>query len=255
MKKSSFDHIKQTWREVARYNRNDDFSFELEVHKKLLNAFHVGDYYFYVFNCATAELEYVSDRVVAILGMDSPDQLSAEYLVNNMHPDDRPYFFEFESRVVDFLKTLGPERILKYKMAYDYRVRSTKGDYVRVLQQSVTIQTDDLGSVIRTLGVHTNISHLKKDGPPSLSFIGLEGEPSFHDVGRGLLAGQSGIAALTKREAEILQLLIKGNTSKQIAALLSISKLTADRHRKNMLQKMNCRSTTELAIKMMQQFC
>lgn len=51
---------------------------------------------------------------------------------------------------------------------------------------------------------------------------------------------------LTSREREILQLLAEGRTSKQIASTLSISPNTADRHRKNIMAKLDIHSIAEL---------
>jgi len=51
---------------------------------------------------------------------------------------------------------------------------------------------------------------------------------------------------LTDREIEIIQLLIQGKTSKEIAEELFISKNTVDTHRRNILEKTNLNSTAEL---------
>ncbi len=52
---------------------------------------------------------------------------------------------------------------------------------------------------------------------------------------------------LTKREKEIISLLVNGKTSKEIANELFISKNTVDTHRRNILEKTGLRSTVELA--------
>ncbi|NOT37576.1 MAG: response regulator transcription factor [Saprospiraceae bacterium] len=44
---------------------------------------------------------------------------------------------------------------------------------------------------------------------------------------------------LTKRELEILQMLVEGKTSKEISAQLFISKDTVNVHRKNLMKKLN----------------
>jgi DNA-binding NarL/FixJ family response regulator len=54
------------------------------------------------------------------------------------------------------------------------------------------------------------------------------------------------IPLLTSREREILLLLAKGFTSKEIADYLYVSKETIDKHRKNMLHKHNCKNSIEL---------
>ena len=58
---------------------------------------------------------------------------------------------------------------------------------------------------------------------------------------------------LSKREKEILILLMQGKTSRDIGDALFISKFTVDVHRKNMLRKTGSASTTELTMKVMQQ--
>lgn len=51
---------------------------------------------------------------------------------------------------------------------------------------------------------------------------------------------------LTKRETEILQLLVKGRTSIQMAKQLNLSKYTIDTHRKNIHKKLGIKSNTGL---------
>jgi DNA-binding NarL/FixJ family response regulator len=54
---------------------------------------------------------------------------------------------------------------------------------------------------------------------------------------------------LTEREKEILQLLIKGNSYKEIASALFISVETLNSHIKNIYRKLNVHSRSELAAK------
>lgn len=51
---------------------------------------------------------------------------------------------------------------------------------------------------------------------------------------------------LTKREAEILQLIVKGDTTQEIAGKLSISPRTAETHRLALLKKLYAKNTAEL---------
>jgi DNA-binding NarL/FixJ family response regulator len=51
---------------------------------------------------------------------------------------------------------------------------------------------------------------------------------------------------LTSRQREIVQLLIEGMTSRQIAVSLGMSQKTAETHRAAILQRLNCHSTKEL---------
>lgn len=54
---------------------------------------------------------------------------------------------------------------------------------------------------------------------------------------------------LTKREIEVAKLIMKGNTSNQIAAELFISSRTVDTHRANLMQKLEVKNSIELINK------
>ena len=52
--------------------------------------------------------------------------------------------------------------------------------------------------------------------------------------------------ALTRRELEVLRLLAKGNTNRQIAGLLNLSMRTVENHRANLMGKLGLASRVEL---------
>ncbi|ALJ01435.1 hypothetical protein DC20_13055 [Rufibacter tibetensis] len=168
--------------------------------------------------------------------------------MDNIHPDDLPWFLNFENAVTEFFLKLPPGKSMKYKVRYDYRIKKANGQYIRILQQVVTIQADEAGGVLRTLGVHTDISHLKKEGKPVLSFIGLDGEPSYIDVNAKVVFSPQK-EVLSKREKEILSLLISGNHSLEISDKLYISQHTVNTHRRNILAKTGVASTSELVAR------
>lgn len=123
---------------------------------------------------------------------------------------------------------------------------------MRILQQVVTIQHTDEGGILRTLGMHTDITHLKQENKSSLCFIGLDNEPSFYDVKPNVIALVPS-KFLTNRETEIVNCIANGCKSKEISELLFIEISTVETHRKNILKKTNCKTTNELiqkAIKM-----
>lgn len=245
----TYDKIRNSWNKVSRnHDGNIPPSFELEVYKKLLNFFHVGDYYYYILNVASAEMEFVSETINAVLGYPSEGH-SVNKILENIHPDDWERFVACEQKVSNFFTQLPSDKVLKYKVSYDYRVRCANGKYKWILQQVATIQSSDEGAVIRVLGVHTDITHLKNnDQPAGLSFLGLEGEPSYHNVLlEPALVSQKSL--LTKREKEILRLITNSYTSEQISKELFISVDTVNTHRKNLLRKAKCNSPIELVVK------
>ncbi len=51
---------------------------------------------------------------------------------------------------------------------------------------------------------------------------------------------------LTVREGEIVDLIVKGNSSRKIAGILGISKWTVDRHRANIRKKLGISNVVDL---------
>lgn len=223
-----------------------DLELELEIHKKLLNIFQVGDCYYYIFDLKKVELEYVSKEVEAVLGY-RVEQMNLTFLLDKIHPEDQPWFLNIENKAVEFFSQLSIEQIPKYKVRYDYRMRKSDGTYIRILQQVITIQYNEVGGVLKTLGVHTDISHLKMEGRPVLSFIGLNGEPSYIDVDIKKVFGTSS-GFLSERESQILTMLIDGKETKEIASTLFISPATVSTHRKNLLAKTKAKNTAEMIV-------
>jgi len=251
MKSTFFKEASHIWKAISGDIKTDKLNYDLEIHKKLLNIFNVGPYYYYVFNVNNACLEFMSPLVKEVLGYE-PDEIDIPFLMDRTHPDDIPWFLNFENKVGCFFKELTIDQIPNYKVSYDYRIRKLNGEYIRILQQVLVIDYDADGNVLLTLGVHTDISTLKspfETGANSkLSFIGLNGEPSYYDVNVEELFKISK-TQITKREHEILCSLLNGNSSSEIANQLFISKLTVDTHRKNLLQKMEVANTAELVSK------
>lgn len=246
MEKLILNEARKIWTEIGQHKTPGKLKLEVELYKKLLNIFQVGDYYCLIFNPPEMVIEFVSKSATAVLGY-QPEEFTLEKLMQSIHPDDLPYFIDFEATVTEFWKQLPPEKVMKYKSRYDYRMQKKDGSYIRVLQQIITIQSDEDGAVLRTFVVHTDISHLKKDNKMRLSFIGMEGEPSYFDVEpqKKLVASKE---LLTPREKEILFLLSQHKNSAEIAAALNISKATVSTHRKNMFAKTGASTVLQLVM-------
>jgi len=247
MKLQFFNEAKKIWSDIARDAQLDALAFELEIHKKILSIFQVGDYYYFIFNVRNAEFGFISPEIKSILGYD-PETLTADAFLSNIHPEDQPYFLNFENSLHHFFRQLPVEKIEKYKVRYDFRIKNSKDHYVRILHQLVIIQHDASGNITQSLGIHTDISYLKPEGRPVLSFIGLDGEPSFTDVQpRNIFAPTKEL--FSKREKEVLKLLAEGKTSTNIALQLCASRHTIDTHRKNMLRKTGTHTSVDLIMK------
>lgn len=237
-----YSELKKIWANITTEESVTDFNFDIRLYKKLLDILQVGSYYYLINNVRQSRFDLVSPEVQNVLGY-TPEGYELPFYTGLVHPDDLPYLLNFESAVERFFSNLSGEQLFKYKVQYDQRMRHADGHYIRVLNQYVIIQHDVEN--VRTFVVQTDITHLKKEPKPVLSFIGLDGEPSYVNVDvQNIFKPAKEI--FTNREKDILRALAKGMSSAEISEALSISKLTVDSHRKNMLKKTDAKSTNEI---------
>ena len=245
MKSELFNHeFNKAFKWYANESAPGLLKLELEFYKKLWNFFLVGDSYYFIINHYSLNFDLVSKELEDVMGY-LPSEYNIQFMIGIIHPDDRPWFLTFGNRIIEFFSQLPIEKLMKYKVRYDLRFRKKNGDYARLLYQGVMIEHDEAGKILRTLNIHTDITYLKQEGIPVLSFLGMEGEPSYLDVASKNIFIESK-EDLTKREKQVLKLLIEGKLSKEISSILKISKQTVDTHRKNMLHKKNLSNTGEL---------
>lgn len=219
----------------------------IDLSKTFGNFFVLDDSFYFILNHHTVEFEFISNEVENVLGF-APSELNVQFLSEQLHPEDHSWFLTFGNYMADFFAQLPVEKVMKYKMRHDLRYRKRNGDYLRLLCQGITIEHDEDGRILRSLNIFSDITYLKEEGRPILSCIGMDGEPSFIDVGAKNIYVKSN-DNFTKREKQVLVLLIAGKLSKEISNVLHISKQTVDTHRKNMLHKKNVNNTGQLISK------
>ena len=245
------DLISKTWfdtsLEASKNAQIQEQEIKLEINKDFLIFSQVGESYYFVFNLSISEFEFMSESITGVLGY--PRDISLPDFFGNIHPQDLPYFINFENKVIEFLNDLKVEDFRKYKVQYDFRIKRNDGEYIRVLHQVVVIESDDhKKSILKTFVMHTDITQFKEKGKPKLSFIGLEGQPSFIDVEvKNIIKSFDDM--FTKREHEMLFLICRGLNRVQIGEILGISKHTVDTHRRSILKKSNTSSIAELVAK------
>lgn len=235
-------------------------SFDLS--RYFANLFCPGEYYFYIIDSPTLTFDLVSPSAEKILGI-SPEDFTFENLIKKIHPDDIHFFMKCEDVVAYFLKNcIAPEKMLKYKISYCLREKTARKGYRLFLLQTITMQTTIDGALLKVFGSHTDITHITNVNNRKLSFIGLDGEPSFLEIdvfdNRVLdyyrpfdLSSLQSEQIYTRREIEIIRLLSFGLNAGEIAVKLYLSKSTVETHRKNILRKSNVKNTVELIAQCM----
>jgi DNA-binding NarL/FixJ family response regulator len=142
---------------------------------------------------------------------------------------------------------------MKYKTSYNFRFRTASGNYKLYNHQALVLTVDENGNFIKSLNIHTEISHLASKNNYLLSLIGLSGEPSFlrmQVLGYDDLTPLNSVGnVFSRRELDIIRLMAEGMDTREIAEKLHISMDTVKTHRKNINRKSGCRNSNELVAK------
>jgi PAS domain S-box-containing protein len=154
---------------------------------------------------------YVNSAYARILGYDTAAELCAATIDDIAHPDD-----------VERLRWFGRCRA-EGKPAptrYTFNARKRDGDVITLDASISAVRTDGellITTIVREL-------HVEKHAPLELP----------------------GTKTLSAREREVVQHLLSGRRSKEIALILDISEKTVDTHRSRAFQKLGVRGIADL---------
>jgi DNA-binding CsgD family transcriptional regulator len=176
-----------------------------------------------------------------------------------MHPDDRFIVTKSGYHFMKMVLKADREELRNYKLIYDFRIRTMasgvenhdKSDinWIRMTEQQSVLEFDKKGNPWLALSI-MNISPDQNSERPGRSRLINQITEQVIDY---TAKSESSIFNLSVRETEILRLISKGLSSKQIADKLFISVHTVNTHRQNIISKMNVSTTTE-AIGLMSMF-
>ena len=159
--------------------------------------------------------------------IEASQEIDIEKLV---HPDDWEVVRRIDKKVWEFLNTLPEEEKLAYKYIYELRVLE-RGKYVRMIYQM-------------------RILVFKEDNFLAMGIIDIAPEQSANTSVRFQIKNcltdeivpfaieSAADTLLTPREREVLALAKEGMFSKEISEKLNISIHTVNRHRQNILEKL-----------------
>lgn len=135
------------------------------------------------------------------------------------------------------------------RMSIYFRIMSRAGQFNWVMVQYPSAILNEVGKINYGLILVTDISHLRFPGPVMMTIFD-EKEKIYQQFFAGksqkILREMCEMPQISRREQQVLSLLARGLTSKEIASQLYISVKTVDNHRQNMLKKNRCKSSSEL---------
>lgn len=166
------------------------------------------------------------------------DSIWEEEIYSRIHPDDQRLRSLQELAFLHFVANLHVGKNHSWYMINTMRMKDNQGKYHPVNHRIFYFAAHDRSGVSYTLCLYTFAS---KDKRSAYLVNTLTGERRKLDVESSNL--------LSDREINVLQLIRNGNSSKLIAQLLDISKHTVDRHRQNIIGKLQVSNTTEACHK------
>lgn len=164
------------------------------------------------------------------------DSIWEEEIFARIHPDDLQAKHIQELRFFQHLKTVPAADRSAYHVVRRLRMRHASGDFVPVLHRMYYLFDPAQAHAEFALCLYGF------DPFPTTAF---EGRIVDARTGRDVAEGASRTTLLSAREQEILTQIHRGKPSKEIAALLSISLHTVNRHRQNILEKLRVRNSVD----------
>ena len=189
----------------------------------------------YIYNGGIAERLGISERNTT----KSIESIWEEDILDRIHPDDLIKKHSLELKFFHLLKTRSVEDRSDYYITSKMRMKDYLGGYIPVQHRMFYVCSFPSGSFYLALCLYNLLNKDSED----LVFDGVIVNSATGDILIPDAKKHNGI--LTKREKEILQLIDKGQMSKDIATMLSISIFTINRHRQNILEKLRVKNSHE----------
>lgn len=197
----------------------------------------------FTLNLQTSTIEYVTG-VERVLGY-RDDDFSIYQFFERQHPDDLPKSLAATTEAYRHLVAQKETTPLEAQYTSTYRIKHANGHYVHMQNVRAILAVDSNGNVLKTITRCTDLSQIPFSrvtaslACPCNSFRFETLENYYAKNFRSLL---------TKREVEIMELLLLGKGSFEISKILFISRHTVDKHRSNILKKVGANSTQELMM-------
>lgn len=198
--------------------------------------------YYFILDCFTNEFLFISPKAKDVLGQDYKLYTIADF-INSIHPDDKDDVINYERFAIEFMESLFYNEHFRYHISYSYRVMTAFGYYIRIKQTYHALDVNEEGHMSQSIILHEVIEgDYEKDNYDFLVFDRLK----FRRV------NLDNIFDLTKREKQVLDLILNAKTSQEISEILFLSLHTVNTHRKHILAKTNSSNFLELIQKMTQ---
>lgn len=239
----------QEYNEILSMQKFDERTLDygiLDTHIQRLQTLDILDTSsMYIMDMYKRDYAYLSSRFYHMFGFNIEEAYKEgpSFLDRRVHPDDFIKMLEMGNYFMRYALSLPPQERRESKLIVDYRLKNSKGDYVRVIKQYVALELDAKGNVWLALCAIDISPDPDLSTPLRCRLVNLKTGALFSFPPPATAAEQA--PQLSGRETQILQLIANGLVSKQIADKLFISVNTVNTHRQRIIEKLNVSNTFE----------
>lgn len=231
-KKSTYDAIK---------------SFNLEEYLKIYHS--IDNYCYFIVNVNNMEIVKVSSSVKSLIGFEANEFEGKKFSVflKVHHLSDLIKLSKGGIAYFDYLYKQPSKNRPYVKANFTIDLKTKNGPSIHVLGQSIPVLFNEEMEAIYFLNIITDISDLKSDRSFTHYILDTSDENNVKKIKTKFkIELPDSKSPISGSEKKVLLLMAEGKSSKQIADLLFLSEHTVKNHRKKMLKKIGCYSSSEL---------
>lgn len=224
-----------------------DYRGDLKKNPLINGLWTVGKWFSFVANTHSWELEMVTGDSMEVIGYNYEEIIreNTHFVANFIFKDDYRFVTEAIHLAMEYVNGLSEdERIHVYVVFYNRSVRKD-GKIITIQNQNIPLVFDKNNIPFVFVNVITDISHICPANIPHAIIINKFSGQQYH-LSPNVIELKPRESLFTPRELDVIKLLLKGLTSREISEELNISYETSRTHRKNILNKACTKNTSQL---------
>ncbi|MDN3588950.1 helix-turn-helix transcriptional regulator [Pedobacter aquatilis] len=229
---------------------NYEAFFETQI--KEAHNFAIGPYYWFIGDNANMLITVASQNIGELSPFSKADweNKSAFFFVENIHPDDSFYVLSAIQYAMDRIIELPTEKQDNIRINIYARMLNAQKAYRWVLIQMPGLYVNSQNLTTCGLMMVTDLTHFNFNERPILMTLVnvIDGKTEYYHLAMGDIVTLKNVnlPSITKREKQLLNLMLRGFNSPKIADELNISYSTVENHKKNLRTKTNTKTSAEL---------
>lgn len=210
----------------------------------------ISPYFWFISNNIEMKTTIFSDNIEHFTPFTKEEWMDSgtDFFINLFHPDDRFYLmgaFEFSTKMSYMM---DEDKRGNMRFNFYARMIDRNNNYRWILLQSPLQYRNEKKEIESSLVVIYDLAHFHIINKPLLSIMDFNNKEIqyFKHIEQNIQQIEVEKPIITKREKEILKLMAVGLNTPEIASSLFISYHTVENHKRNLRQKTNTKTSSEL---------